>query len=129
VHASQNAFIKGRFIQDSFKLIQASAKQLHTRKVACLLLKVDIARAFNSVLWPFLLQVMQAMGFSRVWHDWVSALLSSASTKVLLNGASGERVCHVRSLCEGDSLLPMLFLLIMDVLSTLFRRTDSWSLL
>jgi hypothetical protein len=55
VHVNQNAFIKGRFIHDSFNLVQASAKQLHARKVACLLLKIDIARAFDLVSWPFLL--------------------------------------------------------------------------
>jgi hypothetical protein len=55
VHVSQSVFIKGRFIQDNFKLVQASAKVLHAWKVACLLLKVDIARAFDSISWPFLL--------------------------------------------------------------------------
>jgi hypothetical protein len=69
VHANQNAFIKGRFIHDSFKLVQASAKQLHARKVVCLLLKIDIARAFDLVSWPFLLRVIQSMGFSRVWRN------------------------------------------------------------
>jgi hypothetical protein len=49
VHVSQNAFIKGRFIHDSYKLMQASARQLHARRVSCLLFKVDIARAFDSV--------------------------------------------------------------------------------
>jgi hypothetical protein len=59
-----------------------------------MLFKVDIARSFDSMPWPFLLQVMEVVGFSRVWRDWVSAMLSSASTKVLLNGAPGDRVCH-----------------------------------
>jgi hypothetical protein len=130
VHVSQNAFIKGRFIQDSLKLIQASAKQLHARKVPNLLLKVDIARAFDSVSWSFLLHVMRVVGFSTIWHDWVYALLSSASTKVLLNGTLGERVCHTCGLCQGNHpLSPMLFLLIMEVLSAMFRLADNWSLL
>jgi hypothetical protein len=129
VHISQNAFIKGRFIHDRFKLVQASAKQLHARRVPCLLFKVDIAQAFDLVSWPFLLQVMQAVDFSRVWRDWVSMLLSSASTKVLLNSAPGDLVCHTRGLQQGDPLSPMLFLLIMEVLSAMFRRAENWSLL
>jgi hypothetical protein len=43
VHVSQSAFIKGRFIQDNFKLVQSWAKVLHVRRVTCLLLKIDHA--------------------------------------------------------------------------------------
>jgi hypothetical protein len=49
VHISQGVFIKGRFIQDKFKMVQSSAKLLHARKCASLLLKVDTAKAFDSV--------------------------------------------------------------------------------
>jgi hypothetical protein len=61
------------------------------------------------------------MGFSRVWCDWVSAMLSTTSTKVLLNGVPRERVCHVCGLRLGDPLSPILFLLVMEALSALFR--------
>jgi hypothetical protein len=32
VHASQSTFIKGRFIQDNFRFVQASMKLLHSRR-------------------------------------------------------------------------------------------------
>jgi hypothetical protein len=63
---------------------------------------------------------MQVVDFSGTWRDWVSALLSSASTKVLLNGAPEERVCHARSLRQGNPLSPFLFLLIKEVMSAMF---------
>jgi hypothetical protein len=129
VHVSQSAFIKGRFIHGSLKLVQASAKQLNGRRVFSLLLKVDIARAFDSVSWPFLMQVLHAMGFSRVWRDWISALLLTASTKIMLNETSSARVYHTCGLHQGDLLSPMLFLLVMEVLGAMFRRADAWSLL
>jgi hypothetical protein len=49
---------RGRSIQDNFKLVHAAAKTLHVRKKPSLLFKIDIARAFNSVTWPFLLEVL-----------------------------------------------------------------------
>jgi hypothetical protein len=54
VHRSQSAFIMGRMIHDSFRFVQASAKALHAWRKPSLLLKVDIACAFNSITWPFL---------------------------------------------------------------------------
>jgi hypothetical protein len=61
---------------------------------ASLLLKVDIAWAFDFVSWPFLLEVMGHMGFPQRWMDWVFALLTLASTRVLLNGSPGMKICH-----------------------------------
>jgi hypothetical protein len=100
--------------------------------IACnfvyLLLNVDIARAFDSISWHFNLEVMHFMGFSTLWCDWVSTILSTASTKVLLNGTLGERICHTCGLHQGDPLSPILFLLVMEVLSTLIRKSEVWML-
>jgi hypothetical protein len=81
------------------------------------------------VSWPFLLQVLHALGLSRVWGSWISALLSTARTKIMLNETPGDRVCHARSLRQGDPLSLMLFLLVMEVLGAMFRRANAWSLL
>jgi hypothetical protein len=69
------------------------------------------------------------MGFLSGWREWISALLSSASTRVLLIGEPGERICHARGLCQGDPLSPMLFILVMEVHSVLIRAADNHSLL
>jgi hypothetical protein len=49
IHHSQSAFIKGRMIHDSFRFVQASTKLLSARRQSCLLFKVDITKAFDSV--------------------------------------------------------------------------------
>jgi hypothetical protein len=51
----------------------------------------------------------------------VSAILASSSTRVLLNGRSGDRICHAKGLRQGDSLSLLLFVLVMEVLSALIR--------
>jgi len=60
---NQSAFIKGRFILDNFMLVQHTTKFLHQQKQPRILLKLDITKAFDSVSWPFLLEVLQSLGF------------------------------------------------------------------
>jgi hypothetical protein len=62
----QSAFIKGRFIQDNFMLVQQTARYLHRQKQARILLKLDITKAFDSVSWPFMLQVPRNLGFGQI---------------------------------------------------------------
>jgi hypothetical protein len=49
-------------------------------------LKLDIAKAFDITRWDYLMEVLEQFGFGAKWRVWVSALLSTTSTVVLLNG-------------------------------------------
>jgi hypothetical protein len=93
------------------------------------LLKIDIAKAFDSVAWCFILDILEHMGFTRRWRNWVSAVLSTASTRILLNGRPGRRICHSRGLRQGDPLSPLLFVLAMEVLNRCFSWAEDQGLL
>jgi len=129
VSPNQSAFIKKRFIQDNFMIVQQTVKFLHSQKQPRILLKLDITKAFDSVSWAFLLEVLRKLGFGPRWCDLVSGLLAASSTQVLLNGIPGERIRHRRGLQQGDPLSPMLFILVMDVLNSLFTRAAEAGLL
>jgi len=58
------------------------------------LIKIDLAKAFDTVAWPFLLEVLERVGFPWRWRDWISTMLRSTSTKVLVNGRTGQRIYH-----------------------------------
>ena len=124
VRPNQTAFIKGRRIHDNFCSVQLYRHWLHVKHHSCILLKVDIAKAFDSVAWPFLLEVLEHMGFPQSWRDWTATILSSASTKALVNGCLSRRICHARGLRQGDPLSPLLFVLIMEVLNAMVAEAD-----
>jgi exonuclease III len=129
VSPNQSAFIKKRFIQDNFMMVQQTVKYLHSQKQPRILLKLDITKAFDSVSWPFLLEVLRKLGFGPRWRDLVCGLLASSSTQVLLNGAPGDFIQHRRGLRQGDPLSPMLFILVMDVLNWMVSRASEAGLL
>jgi hypothetical protein len=129
VSSKQSAFIKGNFIQDKFMLVQQTARFLHQQKQPRILLKLDISKAFDSVAWPFLVEVLQHLGFGLICHDIISGLLASSSTQVLMNGILGERIVHQRGMRQGDPLSPTLFILVMDVLSHMVAKATKLGLL
>ena len=58
VSRAQSAFIKKRSIHDNFLYTQNVIKELHRAKYPALFLKLDIAKAFDSVRWDYLLEVL-----------------------------------------------------------------------
>ena len=63
VSKCQSAFIRKRCIQDNFLYVQNIVRQFHKTKTPALFLKLDIAKAFDTVRWDYPLEVLYAMRF------------------------------------------------------------------
>jgi hypothetical protein len=122
---SRKGSVHARQLHDGATNLKVSSS---TKKVS-LLLKLDITKTFDSVFWPFLIDVMKHFGFGQIWRDIICGLLSSSSTQVLLNGFPGNCIKHQRALRQGDPLSPMFFILVMDVLGLLFSQVEEAGLL
>lgn len=85
-----------------------------------LFLKLDFVKAFDSVHWDYLLEVLRAFGFSSRWCDLIALSLGSSSSKVLLNGMPGRNIYHRKGLRQGYALAHMLFILALEPLQRLF---------
>jgi hypothetical protein len=106
----------------NFQLVQCTARWLNTLKSPALMFKLDITKAFDTVDWAFLLQIMIKLGFGPRWTAMVVGLLSKASTRVLVNGAAGDLIYNRRGLRQGDPLSPLLFDSVMEALHLLLQR-------
>jgi hypothetical protein len=129
VSHSQSAFIKSRTIHDNFMYVRNTARQLHRRKIPALLFKLDIAKAFDTVRWDYMLDLMQRLGFPQRWRALMTMLFSTASSRVLLNGIPGKDIIHGRGLRQGDPLSPLLFDIAIDPLQRLLEKATEDGLL
>jgi hypothetical protein len=129
VSCNQSAFIRGRNLHDNFMLVRQLARKINSRREAGILIKLDISRAFDSLSWAFLLDVMHRLGFPEAWLNWVCIALRSASTRVLVNGSPGKKIVHARGLRQGDPLSPQLFVLSMEVVTLIFSKAVDYGLL
>ncbi|GKE14851.1 RNA-directed DNA polymerase, eukaryota [Tanacetum coccineum] len=90
-----------------------------------MIFKVDFAKAYDSVRWDYLLDVLQAFGFGPNWCRWIRGTFSSAMASILVNGSPTSEFPFFCGLKQGDPLAPYLFILIMESLHISFSRATN----
>ncbi|KAL6537873.1 hypothetical protein OROHE_012160 [Orobanche hederae] len=118
---SQSAFVKGRNIMDGIVILNEIIEEAKQRKKR-LFFKVDFAKAYDSVEWDFLLEMLVSMNFPVKWVGWIRECLSSASANVLVNGSPSGEFQLKKGLRQGDPLSPFLFLVVAEGLNLLIGR-------
>lgn len=61
---AQSAFIKKRCIQDNFMFVRNLARAYHKKKFPALLFKLAISKAFDTISWEYMLELLEQRGFS-----------------------------------------------------------------
>ncbi|KAL0293586.1 UNVERIFIED_CONTAM: hypothetical protein Sangu_3235000 [Sesamum angustifolium] len=119
---SQTAFVPGRSIADNILLAQELLAGYNQRRLPprCTL-KVDIQKAYDSVEWDFLLEVLRLFNFPPRFVGWIEQCVSTASFSVSINGAIYGFFKGGRGLRQGDPMSPYLFVLVMEIWNSLLR--------
>ncbi|GKA33082.1 RNA-directed DNA polymerase, eukaryota [Tanacetum coccineum] len=86
------------------------------------LFKVDFEKAYDSVRWDFLDDILSKFGFGEKWRKWIHCCLHSSKGSIIINGSPTEEFQFGKGLKQGDPLSPFLFLLVMETLHISFQR-------
>ncbi|GJU40217.1 RNA-directed DNA polymerase, eukaryota [Tanacetum coccineum] len=84
--------------------------------------KVDFAKAYDSVRWDFLDDVLEAFGFGFKWRSWVLGSLSSGMASIVINGSPTAEFKFHCGLKQGDPICLLLVFIIMESLHVIPSR-------
>nr|GEX05023.1 putative RNA-directed DNA polymerase, eukaryota, reverse transcriptase zinc-binding domain protein [Tanacetum cinerariifolium] len=122
VHEVQSAFVAERQIMDGPFILDEIIQWCSRKKKQAIFFKVDFEKAYDSVRWDFLDDVLNKFGFGNKWRGWIQNCLKSSKGSVLVNGSPTAEFQFHKGLKQGDPLSPFLFILIMETLHLSFQR-------
>ena len=129
IHDDQTGFIQGRYIGENVRLILDLIQRCNEDKISAMLLACDMQKAYDSVRWSFLKDIIRRNGFGPNFQKWIDILYDDSpdsypTARVQLNGFMSEPYVIKRGLRQGCPLSCYLFLLCIEPLLHKLRNNE-----
>jgi hypothetical protein len=111
-----------RHILEGVLVLHETINEVHRKKMDGVFLKTDFGKAYDTVKWPFLQEVMRMKGFDPKWCKRIEDLVSRGSVGVKVNDDIGHYFQTYKGLRQADPLSLILFNLVANMLAILIAR-------
>ncbi|XP_062106727.1 uncharacterized protein LOC133818056 [Humulus lupulus] len=124
IQSNQGAFVRGRTIAHNIMILQDLIKNYGRANTSprCAI-KIDISKAYDTVDWLFLENLLKEVCFPMKFIGWVMKCVQNTNYFLLLNGRVQGNFKGKRGLRKGDPMPPLLFVIIMEYLT----RSIQWA--
>jgi hypothetical protein len=124
ISEDQSGFIKDRYLGDNVRAIYDLIEYLNKNKKPGLLLCLDFEKAFDSLNWEFMFNVLKLFGFGEEFCKWIHIFYKNIKSTVAVNGSLTPWFFVQRGCRQGDPLSPYLFVLCVEILAIMIRCND-----
>ena len=125
IHEDQTGFIPKRGLCDNvFDLINA-IDYCNAMEIKAILVSFDFEKAFDSVEYKVLFDIMHAMNFAEIFIDMVKKALQGATSYTMNKGYTGNKIQITRGLRQGDPQSAPLFDLVAEVIVQKIRQNKN----
>ncbi|GBG74566.1 hypothetical protein CBR_g18977 [Chara braunii] len=111
----QGAFVQGRSIFVNILTAIESIELIQVENLDLIVMLLDMEKDYEKVGWSFVLTTQRKMGFGVGFCKWVVAMYTVTTSLVQVNGHLSKQFQLSRSLRQGCSLTPLLFVLQLEV--------------
>lgn len=112
IDPAQCAFLRGRHIGDSIRLLQVLPSWLKEEQRAAIAAFLDFRKAYDTISREFLFSVAAQLGVGQGFLAWMRVLLSNTFSCATVNGFSSPYYQCTAGVRQGCPLAPLLYLLV-----------------
>uniref|UniRef100_A0A096LQF6 Reverse transcriptase domain-containing protein n=1 Tax=Poecilia formosa TaxID=48698 RepID=A0A096LQF6_POEFO len=122
IDEDQTGFIGNRQTHDSIRRAVHITDHITKEKSSAVLLSLDAEKAYDTLGWEFLFQVMKRFGFCDRFIQCIKNVYSSPKARIKINGSLSNQITLQRGCRQGCPLSPLLFNLFIEPLAQVIRE-------
>ena len=124
INPGQVAYIKGRYIGNNIRLVEDIIEYYENNELGGILFALDFKKAFDSLEWEFLFQVLQKFNFGDMFISWVKTLYTHPLAYIKNNGYLSRHIEIKRSIRQGCPVSCLLFIIAVEIMGNKIRNED-----
>lgn len=88
-------------------------------------MKIDLRKAYDSVSWEFLGELLEKFKFPEKFRLWIMTCITSPSFSISVNGGLCDFFKRKKGLRQGDPTSPLLFVLIVEYFTRILKKMSN----